>query len=321
MGIEQLVAVTRRLPRACEDRLAAHYQVRWGDDDVDYTPEVIGRFAENATAILVTPSERMDAAAIGALPGAVRVIASNSVGFEHIDLAAARSRGMRVTHTPGVLTDATADLALLLILAATRRAGEGERMVRDDRWQGIRPTAFLGSQITGKRLGIVGMGRIGAAVARRAQAFGMSVLYHNRTALAAADAGGATYVPTLQGLLSQADVLSLHCPLTEATQGMLNAEAIAALPKDAVVVNTARGGLVDDEALIAALRSGRLAAAGLDVYANEPRIDPRYRDLENIVLLPHIGSATLETRTAMGMLAIDNIAAVLSGQEPPNAVV
>jgi lactate dehydrogenase-like 2-hydroxyacid dehydrogenase len=315
-----IVAVTRRLPKACEERLAAHYTVRLGDDAAQFTPETLAQHAADAAAILVTPSEPMTAAAIAALPASVKIISTNSVGFEHVDLEAAKVRGLRVTHTPDVLTDATADIALLLILAATRRASEAERMVREGTWKGLRPTTFLGTQITGKRLGIVGMGRIGAATAKRAQAFGMRVLYRNRKPAADAPAN-CVFVPRLEDLLAQSDVLSLHAPLTAETKGLLNAKTIAHMPRGSVVINTARGGLVDDDALIAALDSGHIYAAGLDVYANEPALDPRYRALKNVFLLPHIGSATIETRTAMGMLAIDNIDAVLAGREPPHPVV
>jgi lactate dehydrogenase-like 2-hydroxyacid dehydrogenase len=315
-----IIAVTRRLPQACEERLARDYTVRMGDDAAVYTPESLAQHAKDAAAILVTPGEPITAEVIAALPASVKVISSNSVGFEHIDLEAARAHGLRVTNTPDVLTDATADVALLLILAATRRASEGERMVRTATWKGLRPTAFLGVQITGKRLGIVGMGRIGAATAKRARACGMRVLYHNRKPSPDAPQN-CTYVAQLDDLLAQSDVLSIHAPLTPETKNLLNAERIARLPKGAVVVNTARGGLIDDNALIAALKSGHICAAGLDVYANEPALDERYRTLDNVFLLPHIGSATIETRTAMGMLAIDNIDAVLAGREPPHAVV
>jgi len=320
MADKHIVAVTRRLPQACEARMAAHYAVRLGDDAAVYTPESLAQHAANAAAVLVTPGEPITAAVIAALPASVKVISSNSVGFEHVDLEAARTRGIRVTNTPDVLTDATADIALLLILAATRRASEGERMVRTAAWKGLRPTTFLGLQITHKRLGIVGMGRIGAATAKRAQACGMRVMYHNRKPSPDAPKD-CEYVPKLDDLLPQCDVLSLHAPLTPETKNLLNAARIALLPKGAVVVNTARGGLIDDEALIAALKSGHVYAAGLDVYANEPALDERYRALENVFLLPHIGSATIETRTAMGMLAIDNIDAVLAGREPPHPVV
>jgi lactate dehydrogenase-like 2-hydroxyacid dehydrogenase len=320
MTDKPIVSVTRRLPAMCKERLAAHYTVRLGDDEATYTPNTLAQHAEGAQAVLVTPGESITAEVIAALPASVKIISSNSVGFEHVDLQAARARGLRVTNTPGVLTDATADIALLLILAATRRASEGERMVRENTWKGLQPTHFLGTQITHKRLGIVGMGRIGAATAIRAQACGMRVLYHNRKPVPDAP-GNCAYVSKLEDLLAQSDVLSLHCPLTPETRGLLNAERIALLPRGSVVINTARGGLIDDTALITALTSGHLYAAGLDVYENEPALDTRYRTLDNVFLLPHVGSATLETRTAMGMLAIDNIDAVLAEREPPHPVV
>ena len=313
------MAVTRRLTPACEARLTAAFDARLGDDEAIYTPEQLAAQAKDAQAILVTPSESLDAAAIAALPASIKIISTISVGFEHIDLAAARARGLRVGHTPDVLTDATADVALLLMLAATRRAGEGDRMVRAGAWTGLRPTFMMGRQITGKTLGIVGMGRIGGALALRAAACGMRVIYHNRNR--SADEHGAQYIAQLGDLLEQSHVLSLHCPLTAETKGLLNAARIARLPDGAVVINTARCGLIDDDALIAALTSGKLYAAGLDVFANEPKLDARYRTLENVFLLPHIGSSTLETRTAMGMLAIDNAEAVLMGREPLHAVV
>lgn len=319
MNERPLIALTRRIPAACEERLQTKYAVRLGDDAPDYTPELILRQAEGAAAVIITPTEGFSAAVIAALPPTLKVISCNSVGFEHVDLAAARAKGLRVTHTPDVLADAVADHTLLLILAATRRAGEGERMVRAGAWTGLRPNFLLGRQITGLRLGIVGMGSIGACAAMRAQACGMKVLYHNRKP--SDRVPGATFVPELDDLLRQSDVLSLHCPLTPQTKDLLNAARIALLPDGAVVINTARGGLVVDDDLIAALKSGKLYAAGLDVFGNEPNIDPRYRTLENVFLQPHVGSGTIETRTAMGMLAIDNLEAVLEGRTPPHPLV
>lgn len=319
MAQKTIVAVTRRLPPACEARLAARFEVRLGDDEVAYTPASLAAHAAGAAAVIVTPSEAINAEAIAALPASVKVIATNSVGFEHVDLAAARARGLRVGNTPDVLTEATADVGLMLILCATRRASEGDRMVREAAWKGLRPTSFLGIQITGRTLGIIGMGRIGAALAKRAQACGMRVIYHNRKRVQ--DDAGAEYVAQLDDLLARSEVLSLHCPLTPETNGLLNAARIAKLPDGAVVINTARGGLIDDNALIPALISGKLYAAGLDVYAGEPNIDPRYRALKNVFLLPHVGSGTIETRTAMGMLSIDNLEAVLDGREPPHPLV
>ncbi len=321
MDKKPLVVATRRLPRACEERLATDYLFRMGDDDANYSAEALKAHTEGAAGLLVTSADTLDATAINSLPDTIRVVATFSVGYEHIDLEAAAARGLKVCNTPGVLTAATADITLFLILAATRRAREGQALMLAGTWNGLRPTQLLGSQITGKRLGIVGMGRIGRAVASRARSFGMEVSYHNRRPVAEGMDAGASYVPSLEGLLSQSDVLSLHCPLTPETKGLLNAPRIAQLPDGAVVINTARGPLIDDNALIAALLSGKVSAAGLDVYANEPNLDQRYLTLENVFLLPHLGSATLETRTAMGMLAIDGIDAVLAGRPPLHCLV
>lgn len=320
MDEKPLVVATRRLPQACERRLEASYNFRRGDDAADYSSDALRDHAKGAAALIVTPVERLDAATIEALPETIKIIATFSVGYEHIDIEAAKKKGLRVSNTPGVLTAATADLALLLILAATRRAHEGQAFLRSGAWRGIRPTQLLGTQLESKNLGIIGMGRIGGAVAARARAFGMNVIYHNRQPAAPTVASGAKYISKLDDLLSACDVLSLHCPLTAETKNILDAERISQLPDGAVVVNTARGPLVNDNALIAALESGKISAAGLDVYANEPDLDQRYLGMENVFLLPHLGSATVETRTAMGMLAIDCVDAVLEGREPPHPV-
>lgn len=315
-----LIAVTRRLPAACEDRLARDYRVRLGDDLSVYTPERLAAHAAGATGLIVSPADVLDAAAIAQLPASVKIMPTFSVGTDHIDLSAAKSRSIVVTNTPGVLTDATADIAMLLILAALRRGGEGERVVRTGKWTGWRPTQLMGTALGGKTLGIVGMGRIGAALASRARAFGMRVIYCNRKPTPESEALGATYVADVDELLPRAHVLSLHCPMTPETKNLLDARRLALLPRGACVINTARGGLVVDDALIAALKSGHIAAAGLDVYAGEPNLDQRYLALENVVLLPHLGSATIETRTAMGMMVLDNLDAALKGLPPPNLV-
>ncbi len=316
-----LVAATRRLVQPAEDRVAARFQFRPGNDEAAFTPALVAETAKDAVALLCTPTEPVNAEAIAMLPESLKVLSTVSVGFEHIDLAAAKARGIRVTNTPGVLDDATADIALLLILGATRRASDGERLLRADRWIGIRPTQLLGMQITGKRLGIIGMGRIGSAVATRAKAFGMSVCYHNRKRVDPATEAGAVYVPKLEDLLAQSDVVSLHAPLTPETKGLINAQRIAQMKDGACLVNTGRGPLIDDDAVITALRAGKLSSIGLDVYTGEPKIDPRYHTLENAMLVPHLGSATYETRLAMAMLAVDNMEAVLEGREPPFPVV
>ena len=315
-----LVVATRRLPRVCEDRLRKKYAFREGDDGQAFSAASLATHAKDASALIVTPTEKLDADAFDALPNTVKIVATFSVGYEHIDLEAAKARKIKISNTPGVLTEATADLTLLLILAATRRAYEGLTFLRSGNWDGIRPTQMLGSQITGKRLGIIGLGRIGAAVAQRAEVFGMEVCYHNRRPASSNDGHNAQFIANLDEMLGTCDVLSLHCPLTPETNKLLDTEKIARLKDGVVVINTARGGLIDDDALIAALKSKKVSAAGLDVFANEPQFDQRYLAFDNVFLLPHLGSATTETRTAMGMIAVDCVEAVLDGKNPPYLV-
>ncbi len=320
MGERPVVLVTRKLPAAVEARLERDYRARLNPEDRLYDAEALIAAAEGADAILPCHTEHLDAALIGRLPASVRIIANFSVGVDHCDLAAAAARGICVTNTPDVLSDATAEVALLLLLGAARRASEGERLVRAGRWRDWSPAFMVGTQVTGKRLGIVGMGRVGRVVAERARGFAMQIHYHNRSRLPAALERGARYHERLEDLLPHCEFLSLHCPASAETRGLLDAERIALLPEGAIVVNTARGALVDDDALIEALASGRLAAAGLDVFNNEPDIDRRYRTLENCFLLPHIGSATRETRDAMGFRALDNLDAFFAGREPRDRV-
>ncbi|MGE0154108.1 MAG: 2-hydroxyacid dehydrogenase [Reyranellaceae bacterium] len=316
-----VVVATRHFPDAVEERLQALFEARLNPDDRPLPPEELLSRAQGADGLLVAATGRVDADLIGRLPPSVRIIATFSVGYEHIDVAAAERRGILVTNTPDVLTDATAEIALLLLLAAARRAHEGAAMLRQGQWSGWTPTQLMGIGLTGKRLGIVGMGRIGQALAQRARACGMEIHYYNRTRLAPAQEQGAVYYPTVEALLPQAQFLSLHCPLTPQTAKLMDARRLAMLPPGAVLVNTARGGIVDDEAAIAALNSGRLAAAGLDVFDGEPNVDKRYFGIENAFILPHMGSATIETRNAMGFRAIENLKAVLiDGQEPPHRV-
>jgi lactate dehydrogenase-like 2-hydroxyacid dehydrogenase len=310
------VLVTRKLPEAVEARLARDYDARFNSDDRVYTSDELVDLASGAFAIIPCHTERLSAEVIARLPDSVRAICSYSVGFDHIDLAAAKARGIIVTNTPEVLSDATAEVAMLLMLGAARRAFEGEREIRTDTWAEWSAVYQLGVQVTGKRLGILGMGRVGRIMARRARGFDMEIHYYNRRRLAPEVEAGAIYHESVEDLLPHCDFLSIHCPATPETRHLLNAERIALLPDSAVVVNTARGAVVDDDALIAALRSGRLFAAGLDVYNNEPNIDPRYRELPNTFLLPHIGSATRETRDAMGFRALDNLDAIVAGREP-----
>jgi lactate dehydrogenase-like 2-hydroxyacid dehydrogenase len=314
-----ILVVTYRLTDEVEARIARDFVSRY-PQGAPFTTEELLAAADGANALLVTPVSKLDAAFFERVPSSVKVIATFSVGYEHIDLAAAAARGIAIANTPGVLTEATADIALLLLLAASRRAAEGEERVRTAQWKGFEPTDLLGWQLGGKVLGIFGMGRIGQAVAQRARAFGMKIHYSNRSRLAAAVEGDAVFHESPLELLRVSQFLSLHAPSTPETQHFLNAKTLALLPRGAVVVNAARGGLVQDDDLIAALKTGQVAAAGLDVFEGEPNINPGYRELANVFLLPHLGSATVETRTAMGMLALDNIDAVLAGRPAPTLV-
>lgn len=321
MEKQPVVVVTRKLPDAVEERLRKTCEPRFNADDRVYTADEILDLAQGADAIIPSHTERLDADLIGRLPDSIRAICSFSVGYDHIDLPAAKARGITVTNTPDVLSDATAEIAMLLILGAARRAHEGEQLIRTASWLEWSPTYRLGIQPTGKRLGIIGMGRVGQVVAKRARGFDMQIHYSNRRRLEPEQEAGATYHASVEELLPHCDFLSIHCPATPNTRHLMNAERISLLPDGAVVVNTARGAVVDDEALISALRTGKLFAAGLDVFNDEPDIHPGYRDLPNTFLLPHIGSATRETRDAMGFRALDNLDAIFSGREPGDRLV
>jgi lactate dehydrogenase-like 2-hydroxyacid dehydrogenase len=313
---KKCLLVTRQLPQKVEERIARGYIARFNMQDRLYSGDELIDISTGADALLITQQDIIDAGVLSRLPSSVRVIATLSAGFDHIDLAAAAARGMMVTNTPGVVTDATADIAMLLLLAASRRASEGEALVRSGNWRDPRPTELLGWQITGKVLGIYGMGRIGSAVAARACAFGMIVHYTNRRRLNPELEKGAVFHADARDLLKNSPFLTLHAPDTKETTHFLNSETIELLPHGAVIVNAARGSLVDDNALIGALRSGRIAAAGLDVYEGEPHINPEYRTLPNVFLLPHLGTATIETRIRIGMRALDNVDAALAGKVP-----
>ena len=314
------VVVTRKLPEAVEARLRRDYDPLFNPDDhVLSTDELVAR-AEGAHALLPCHSEHLSAAAIARLPDSVKTIANFSVGVDHVDLEAAKARGIVVTNTPDVLSDATAEIALLLMLGAARRAAEGDHMIRAGEWRAWSPAFMVGTQITGKTLGIVGMGRVGQVTARRARGFDMIIHYHNRRRVPAETEQGAVYHEGLETLLRDCDVISLHCPATPETRNLIDAERIALMRRGVILVNTARGALVDDEALQGALISGRVAAAGLDVFNDEPGGHPGYRDLDNTFLLPHVGSATRETRDAMGFRALDNLDAIFAGREPRDRV-
>lgn len=310
--------VTRRLPAAIEELAAQDFEARLTPSDVAIT-DLVAR-AKGADAILCCPGDTLDAATIATLPASVKVIGTFSVGFDHVDVAAAKARGIKVCNTPDVLSVATAECAMLLIMAAARRAGEGERLVRSGQWQGWAPTQLLGTQVSDRRLGIFGMGRIGREIARMARGFNMEIHYRDMTRLPPEMEQGATFHDNDDSFLPVCQVLSLNAPGGEGTRHWLNEERIAKLPPGAVVVNAARGTLVDDAALIAALRSGHIAAAGLDVYNGEPNLNREYITLENVVLLPHLGSATTETRDAMGRIVLSGIKALLAGETPRNQV-
>jgi glyoxylate reductase len=312
--------VTRRLPEAVEARIRRDHDAVLNEDDRGLGPDDLVRLARDVDGVLTCSTERWPAEVIERLPDRVRVIASYSVGHEHLDLAACRRRGIVATNTPDVLTEATADVALLCLLGAARRAWEAQAMLREGRWGRWVSTELLGLDLRGRNLGIVGMGRIGRATARRARGFGLNIHYHNRHPLPEDEAAGAVYHATLDELLPRCHFLSLHAPGGAETRHLLDARAIELLPPGAVVVNTARGTLIDDDALIEALRSGRLFAAGLDVFAGEPNIHPGYHDLPNCFLLPHVGSATVETRDAMGFRALDNLDAFFAGRPVPDAL-
>lgn len=315
-----VILVTRKLPDAVEARLKRHYEARLNPDDALYSPDELIERAKGADGILPCHTERFGAEIFERLPDTVKIIANFSVGYDHVDTEAAKKAGVVVTNTPDVLSDATAEIVMLLMLGAARRASEGEALVRRATWKDWSPAFMVGTQVTGKTLGIVGLGRVGQVVAERARGFDMKVLYHNPKRRPPEQEQGALYYGTLGEMLPRCDFLSLNAPNLASTRGLLNAERIALLPEGAIVVNAARGTLVDDDALIAGLKTGKPAAAGLDVFNNEPEIDPRYRELPNTFLLPHIGSATAETRDAMGFRALDNLDAFFAGKEPLDRV-
>ena len=321
MSDRPVVLVTRKLPAAVEQRLAENFNTILNPDDKRYSPDKLLELAAGADAILPCHTEKFPAETIARLPDRIKAIANFSVGVDHVDLEAARQKQVIVTNTPDVLSDATAEIALLLMLGAARRASEGERLVRSQQWQDWSPAFMVGRQITGKRLGILGLGRVGQVVAQRARGFDMTVHYHNRNPLEAEQAGEAIYHASVEELLAEIDVLSIHCPASPATLGLINSERLAVMHRDAILVNTSRGGVIDVDALVTALQAGDIAAAGLDVYNGEPAsIHPGYRQLDNVFLLPHIGSATVETRDAMGYRAINNLIAIFSGEEPGDRV-
>src|SRR5271154_6941742 len=315
-----ILVVTTRYPKEVEDRIDRDYNARRNPDQFPFSQEKLLFATDGADALFITPADRLDSEFFQRVSPTLKIIATFSAGFEHIDLEAAARRNIPIAYTPGVNNEATADIAMLLLLGASRRAYEAQELVRTGAWKPMSPDMLLGCQVGGKVLGILGMGRVGQAVARRARGFGMKIHYSNASALPAEIAGDAVYHEDPSDLLGASQFLSLHAPETPQTHHFLNSKTISLLPLGAIVVNTARGGLVFDDDLIAALKSGRVAAAGLDVFEGEPKLNPEYVSLKNTFLLPHIGSATIETRTAMGMLALDNVEAVLNGRPAPTLV-
>ncbi len=317
-----VVWVTRRLPRAVEEALATRFDVRQNADDAPLDAEGLRRAFREADAVLPTVTDCITADCFTQPERRARLVANFGVGVNHIDLTAARAAGVAVTNTPDVLTDDTADLALLLMLAVLRRAGEGERLLRAGKWTGWSPTGMLGARLTGRTIGIVGLGRIGRAVAARARdGFGMRVLAWSRSTTSSDAAARIERVSTLAELLERSDIVSLHCPATPATRHLMGAAELARMPSHAVLINTARGDVVDEAALVAALEAGTIAGAGLDVFEAEPRVHPGLLGREDVVLLPHLGSATFETREAMGMRAVANLDAFFAAAPLPDAVI
>jgi lactate dehydrogenase-like 2-hydroxyacid dehydrogenase len=309
--------VSRQIPAAVADRIRADFDCPYPegkDMDADTVIRLLNE--TRADALMLTSHLKFGADVIARVPDHVRIAATCSVGYEHIDVAAAKARRLIMTNTPDVLTECTADLTFMLILNACRRAHEYDAITRAGWRRGYGLGEMLGLRVWGKTLGILGMGRIGRAVAQRARGFGMKILYHNPRRLSAEQEQGAEYVADFHAMLPRCDILTLHAPGGQATAAIMNAETFALLPKGAVFVNASRGGLVDEDALIAALTSGHLFAAGLDVFRNEPAFDLRFAKLPNVFLTPHMGSATVETRNAMGFRALDNIQAVLAGRPP-----
>ena len=316
------VIVTRRWPEAVEQRLSELFDAEFNADDRPMDRATLKAAFGGADAVFATVSDRIDAAVLAG-PVRARFIGSFGVGVDHIDLQAAKARGIVVTNTPGVLTEATADLAMTLLLMVSRRAAEGERHVRAGAWTGWRPTHMMGTQVAGKTLGIIGLGRIGKAVAKRAGAgFGMRVLSYGRNIPSYEEARAAGVEPcaTLGKLLEESDFVSLHCPGGTENRHMMNEERLGRMKNSAYLINTARGEIVDDLALVQALKKGTIAGAALDVYEGEPRVSPELLAMDNVVLLPHLGSATVETRVAMGMKVVENASAFFSGGDPPNRI-
>ncbi|GAA6202327.1 D-glycerate dehydrogenase [Aquicoccus sp. SU-CL01552] len=317
------VVVTRRLPGAVETRLSELFDVRLREDDTPMTRAELVEAVKTADVLVPTLTDNIDAGLIAQASDKLKLIANYGAGVDHIDVATARQRGVLVSNTPGVVTDDTADMTIALILAVTRRIPEGLALMQKGDWGGWAPTAMLGGRIGGRRLGILGMGRIGQAVARRAAAFGMQVHYHNRRRLRPEieEAHEATYWDSLDQMVARMDVISINCPSTPSTFHLMNARRLKLMKPSAVIVNTSRGEVIDENALTRMIRAGEIAGAGLDVYEQGAKANPRLRELPNVVLLPHMGSATVEGRMEMGEKVIINIKTFEDGHRPPDQVV
>jgi lactate dehydrogenase-like 2-hydroxyacid dehydrogenase len=315
--MKKRLLITRRLPAAVEARANADYDVVQAADDHQMTPDEIVAQSKDVDAVLITITDKMRKEVIEALPGNVKALSTFSIGFDHIDLDAAKAKGLPVGNAPHGVTVATAEIAMLLILGSARRASEGERMLRARAWPGWAPLQLVGRRLDGKKLGIYGFGKIGQALAQRARGFDMEIHYHDIVRQPADKEHGAIFHETLDSLLAVSEFFSINAPSTPETRYFFNKATIEKLPQGAIVVNTARGDLVNDEDMIAALKSGRLAYAGLDVFAGEPKINEGYYDLPNTFLFPHLGSAAIEARNQMGFEALDNVDAVFAGKDMP----
>ena len=300
------ILITRKLIKDCEDKASKLFDVKLNSNDELYSQKKLIELSSGFDGILTSLTDKMDADTINALPETIKIISNFAVGFGNIDLEAAKKRNIAVTNTPDVLTDATAEIGMLLILGACRRAAEGIQHAKESNWKWT-ADYLIGKQLTGTRLGILGMGRIGQKIASIAKSFGMIIHYHNRSKLSGEKEQGAVYHDNLKSLFSVSDVLSICCPATKETQNLINKDTLEYFPTGAVITNVARGDIVDDEALIDALNRRKIYAAGLDVYKNEPNLNPGYLKIKDVFILPHLGSATKVTRIAMGNLAIDNI--------------
>ena len=300
------ILITRKLLKSCEEKALKIFDAKLNVNDELYSQEKLIELSEGHDAVLTSLTDKMDEPTINKLPDSIKAISNFAVGFGNIDLEAAKDRNIIVTNTPDVLTDATAEIAMLLILGAARRASEGIEYAKNSNWKWS-ADFLIGKQLTGARLGILGMGRIGRAVAKLARVFGMIIHYHNRSKLNSELEMGATYHDNIKSLFSVSDVLSINCPATKETENIINAKTLEYFPKGAIITNSARGDMIDDEAMINALNRRKIYALGLDVYKNEPKLNPGYLNMKNVFILPHLGSATKETRIAMADLAIDNL--------------